>query len=152
EKRIVVDHRHIDVVDRGVVDEHAVVPVAADIADAEITEAIVDAAVEAYARAPITGMPHVNRARPAPPARGPQRSHEGSGRPITGDPVVAAIGSPGPTAWHPDVARPRTRGLRIYRDRGRGNANGDEHRSCGQRGRRQANRHQNQEEPANESR
>src|SRR5438309_1770905 len=56
----------IDVVARSVVVKTAAVPVATDVADAEVAEPIIDPAVEAYARTPITRIPGVVASIPAP--------------------------------------------------------------------------------------
>ena len=61
----------IDVVARAVVVETAAVPITADVADAEVAEPIIDPAVEAYARTPITRIPDVVASIPAPVSRRP---------------------------------------------------------------------------------
>src|SRR5437667_460509 len=61
----------IDVVARSVVVKTAAVPVATDVADAEVAEPIIDPAVEAYARTPITRIPDVVASIPAPVSRRP---------------------------------------------------------------------------------
>ena len=56
----VVNVRHIsdaDVGHRAVVEERAAAPLAADKADAAITEAVINTAVETDMRAPISGVP-----------------------------------------------------------------------------------------------
>src|SRR5262249_41533226 len=55
----VVHGRHVHVVDGGVVIERVAPPVAAGVADAEVAEPVVDAAVEPYVRTPVAGMPEV---------------------------------------------------------------------------------------------
>src|SRR5215472_6924619 len=69
----VVHARHVDASDGCVVDEVTRVPISAVVADAEIAEAVIDAAVVADARSPVTGMPRVDGAGPRPVTRRPQR-------------------------------------------------------------------------------
>src|SRR4051812_39554890 len=94
--------RDPDVIDAAVVIEIPAVPIAAFIAFTEITEAVIDAAVEANVRAPIAGVPKICAAVKPPVTRGPQearlrRDHPGAGhpkisvraiRPVTGGPDV----------------------------------------------------------------
>src|SRR6266511_1726823 len=67
----IADIGNVDDIQRGVVAEYAVAPVPAVIADAEVAEAIVDAAVEAHARPPIARIPDIQAIVPAPVARCP---------------------------------------------------------------------------------
>src|SRR5262249_23553553 len=122
----VVDDRHVHVVDSGVVVEPARAPVAADITDTEVAKPIVDAAVEAYVRTPVAGVPHVRAAAPTPVARGPQRTDEGRDHPIARHPVVV-VGSVSPVARYPDVTRPWAYRLNIDRNRRRGDRNRHEY-------------------------
>ena len=120
----VVDHRGVvdvgdvggvDVVDRAVVHEAVLVPVAAVIARAGVSIAIGNAAVEAYVRAPVAGVKAIGSAREAPPAGRPQRAGVGSQHPDAGHPVIAAIASPAPVAGIPDIAGSGAGWLRIDR-------------------------------------
>jgi len=74
----VVDVRHIGHVyisDRAVVEEGATSPLSAVEADAAVSEAIVDAAVEADMWAPIAPVPAIEAIREGPVARSPQHAH-----------------------------------------------------------------------------
>ena len=67
----VADDVHIDVVHGGVVVERAATPVAAVVPHADVTETVIDAAVEADARSPVAGVPDVDRTVPPPVTRCP---------------------------------------------------------------------------------
>jgi hypothetical protein len=121
---VVVDHRGVvdvgdvggvDVVDRAVVHEAVLVPVAAVVAGAGVSIAIGNATVEAYVRAPVAGVKAIGSAREAPPAGCPQRAGVGSQHPDAGHPVIAAIASPAPVAGIPDIAGSGARRLLIDR-------------------------------------
>ena len=67
----VVVEAAVHVIERCVVEEMSVVPAAAFIAAAEISVAVVDAAIEAYCQAPIAFIEKKSTATPAPIARSP---------------------------------------------------------------------------------
>ena len=98
------------VVDGAVVVEVIPTPVAAKVANADVAEAIVDAAIEADVRTPVSVMKAVVTAVPAPVGRGPERAVVRRRAPGTGNPVVAA-GAPGPVAGRPEVVVFRRGGL-----------------------------------------
>jgi hypothetical protein len=79
----VVDDSGVHAVDRGVVEEVSAIPIAALIANAAISEAVVDAAVESYLRAPPSCIPYIGAVTPAPVARSPQETNLGRGQPRT---------------------------------------------------------------------
>src|SRR5262245_2319351 len=118
--------------DGGVVDENAVPPVAAVVADPGIAEAIVDAAVEADPRPPISSAPHIDTVVPGPIARGPQQTWSRRPHPGAGNPKVAEL-APCPVAGYPDEVRTRDHRLHIDRQRWRRRRNADQH--LGTRGR-----------------
>src|SRR6185437_382099 len=60
------DAHAAEIVDGAIVEETVMVPMAAEEADAEIAEAVVDAAIEADGRAPIAGMPEIAHVDPTP--------------------------------------------------------------------------------------
>ena len=62
----VADDGGVYVRDRGVVVEGSADPGAPDEADADIAEAVINAAIVSNMRTPIAGMPHVNAAAPTP--------------------------------------------------------------------------------------
>src|SRR5262249_6788033 len=123
----VVDGRHVHVGDGGVVVERVASPVAADVTDAEVAEAVVDAAVETYVWAPVSGVPYVHAVRPSPVARRPQRANEGRDHPIAGYPVITSIDVPSPVAGHPDVTGSGAYRLSIDRNRRRSERHRQEH-------------------------
>jgi hypothetical protein len=102
----VVDVRYprAHVVDGTVVIEVVVLPVASEIAEADIAKAIIDAAVEADVWAPISTVEAIMNAAPAPVGRRPEGAIVRRRNPFTRDPVVAVI-TPGPVAGSPEVVR-----------------------------------------------
>ena len=68
------DMRDVHIGHRAVVEVAVVVPVAAHETDADITEAVVDAAVEADVRPPVAGVPQIDAVHETPVARRPQRA------------------------------------------------------------------------------
>jgi len=91
-----------DPIDGAVVVEGVAIPVAAVIADAGVTKAVVDAAIEADVAAPVTAMEAPAIVVPAPVAGGPESTIVGRGAPCAGDPVVARR-RPAPVTGSPDV-------------------------------------------------
>src|SRR4029077_6189127 len=86
---------HVHVSDRAVVEEGATSPLSAVEANAAVSEAVVDAAVEAHMRAPITRVPAIEAARERPVARSPQHPHRRN-HPCARDPVIAVVVTPRP--------------------------------------------------------
>ena len=80
----VVNHGHVYVGHCAVVEEMAVVPTPAFKTVAEVSEAIVDAAVETYCRSPIAGIPDKTAAAPAPVARRPEKPTSGASTHVPG--------------------------------------------------------------------
>ncbi len=91
-----------DVGDRAVVVEVMPVPVAAEEADADVTEAVVDASVEANMGTPVAVMECVAATVVAPVRRRPESTVVGGSAPYAGHPVVA-IGTPCPVAGRPEI-------------------------------------------------
>jgi hypothetical protein len=118
--------RDPDVVHTAVVIESPAMPITALVAFAEITEAVINAAVEANMRAPITGMPKISPAAKRPIAWSPQEPGLRCDHPSARYPVIA-IWSVSPVAGGPDVSVARARWLRINRQDRRGNIYGHEH-------------------------
>src|SRR6266566_456661 len=54
------------IVDRSIVDEHAIVPPATLITDAAVTKAVIDSAIETNVGAPIACVPYVDPVAPGP--------------------------------------------------------------------------------------
>src|SRR5271170_665894 len=98
---------HIHVHHFAVVEEGAASPLAARETDAAVSEAIVNAAVEADVRSPISTVPAVEAARKSPVAWSPEHAHWPD-NPRPGDPIVAAVVIPSPIAGGPEIARTGT--------------------------------------------
>jgi hypothetical protein len=115
--RLVIDVRDIGDVNVGhaaVVKEAVAAPIPAEKSYTRITEAVIDAAIEADVRSPITAIPDVQTVIPAPVARSPKHADR-SKHPRAGHPVVAIVVIPRPVARRPDVALCWTDGLHINR-------------------------------------
>ena len=95
-------HPNVHIVHCAVVPEMVVVPVAALVAESNIAEAIVDAAVVADVPAPIAAVKLVAVVSPSPVARRPESALVRSLNPCTRHPVVAPS-RPGPIAGRPQV-------------------------------------------------
>jgi hypothetical protein len=75
--RPVVHVRHVsraEVSARVVVEEGTTMPIATRESDTGITEAVIDTAVEADVRPPISGMPQIGTVNPTPVARRPEQT------------------------------------------------------------------------------
>ena len=70
----VMEAAAIEVVDGAVVKEVSAIPTAATVASAPITEAVIDAAVEADGRAPVALIEEIAAVAPTPIAGGPEDS------------------------------------------------------------------------------
>ena len=119
----VVDIGHVHVGDIGhgtVVIEIPVAPITTGEADAEITEAVVDAAVKSYVGRPIAFPPRIGVVGYHPVSRRPKQSrrrceHPGSGHPI----VIFILVRIRPVSGRPNVSRCRARWLHVHRQCGR---------------------------------
>jgi len=135
----VPDHMDIDVCHCAVVIEVVAAPVAAKKSHAGVAEAVVNAAIEAYSRSPIAGIPYVHTVAECPVTRGPEQACFRRKHPRTGNPVVAGI-SPGPVARSPDITGTGAKRLRIHGQRRRSDPNCYAHRDVGA-GRRRGHHH-----------
>ena len=90
------------VVDGAVVVEVAATPVTALIAEADIPEPVVDAAIEAHVLAPVAAVEPVVVMPVAPVARRPQSALVGSLDPHAGHPIIVSL-RPGPVAGGPEI-------------------------------------------------
>src|ERR1700722_8161367 len=131
----VVNVGHVHVIHRAVVIEMIVVPVAAFVAVAEIAEAVIHAAVEADVRAPVSTVPEIAAAAPAPISGSPEEADLRRQNPDAGNPVVAGIGV-GPIARSPDVTVTGAKGLGINRQGWRSEADRDADAKTSRSGRR----------------
>jgi hypothetical protein len=98
----VVHHGDVDVVDGAVVVEVASAPVTALVAVANVTKAVIDAAIVADVLAPVAGVKAVGVIPESPVAGGPERALIGSLNPCAGHPEIA-VGRPGPIAGSPYI-------------------------------------------------
>jgi hypothetical protein len=120
----VVNHGDVDVCDGAVVKVISAAPVAAHETYARVSETIVNAAVEADVRSPITAMPNIDTIGKSPVPRSPEKSWFGSEHPRAGNPEVT-IRAVSPVAGGPNVAGSGTNRLSIDRQGRRANADGD---------------------------
>jgi hypothetical protein len=90
------------------------VPSAADKTDTEETKSVVDAAIVADLRSPITGMPHIKTVAPAPITGRPVHSRLRRRHPGAGNPVVA-VRPVGPVTRLPHPSRLGARRLVVNR-------------------------------------
>src|SRR5580704_14888908 len=104
----------VHVVHGAVVVKVVTIPAAAFITVAEIAESIIDAAIPADVRAPITFMEEIAAIAPSPVAGCPEEANFRSFDPGSGNPVIIiSIGIPSPVSGGPDIAVTRTDGLFI---------------------------------------
>src|SRR5208283_653605 len=132
--RIVVDYGGVvNIVNVGdvhvaygtVVEKVSAVPTTAFKAHTEISEAVIDPAVEAYVRPPIAVIENKSVAAPTPIGWSPQKTDFRRHHPCARHPVVIAdIVIVGPVPRCPDITVPRTKRLLIDRQRGRAEPNG----------------------------
>src|SRR5580658_4645738 len=141
-----VDHRPIDVsrVNDGRVDVHhgrviredAAIPTSADESHTAVSKAVVNAAIEPDVRAPVSAVPQIRAAAPAPIPGRPEHS-DGRYHPGAGHPIVASIAI-SPIARRPKIAGPRANRLRINRQYWRTDMHGYPHRNLRRRRSRQS--------------
>src|SRR5579859_35880 len=120
----VVNHGGVHIGDGGVVVEGAATPFASNKSYAAITEAIINSAVEAHMRSPISSVPEVRASTPAPISGGPEEARRRGDHPRARHPVVS-IRPIGPVARRPNVARCRAYRLNIDRQSWRTDVHGD---------------------------
>src|SRR6516165_211418 len=108
----VVNIGDIYIVHRTVVIEVPVVPTSALISVTEISEPVVDSAIETDLRTPVADMPDKRGSAPSPPSRSPQKADRRCQHPSSWHPVIT-VGAPSPIARHPYIARIWANWLRI---------------------------------------
>jgi hypothetical protein len=96
----IANDRGIHIVDGAVVVERTSVPIAALIAAAPITEAVIDTAIVANVRTPIAVAPEIAPANERPIRRRPERADVRSNDPCSRNPVITA-GSVSPVTGSP---------------------------------------------------
>ncbi len=99
----VMHNRYIHIVVGAVVIEMPAPPVATLVADADIAEAVIDAAIEADMRAPVATVKPIAVIVVAPVAGRPECALVGSLHPSAGNPVITVL-TPGPVAGRPQIA------------------------------------------------
>src|SRR5580700_10476430 len=102
----------------GVIGKRSMIPISAHVAHADIAKSIVDPAVEANVRTPVSGVPEIRSAAPAPITRRPKEAHSRRYYPCAGHPIIT-IRTISPIAGRPNVAWTGAQRLRIYRQRRR---------------------------------
>ncbi len=98
----VMDDVDVDVGHSAVVVEVMILPVAAEVADTDVAEAVVDAAVEADVGPPVAVMEGVTAAVVTPVRRRPEGTVVGRWAPRAGDPVITGVGVT-PVTGRPEV-------------------------------------------------
>src|SRR6185437_3440061 len=149
----VVDVRHVDVGnvrDCAVVHHMAAAPESACVTNTGVAKPVVHTAIEADVRAPVTGMPEIGSASPAPVAGGPQKTGTRREYPGSGHPVVTII-TPSPVSGCPDVVGARRSRLHIDRQGRRGDVDRDADRNAGEGGHGKRGEHEGRSETANEA-
>lgn len=109
----VVNHVDVHVIHPSVIEEVAAVPAAAEVAGAGVAESVVDAAVEADFRAPVSGVPEIGAVGPAPVAGRPEKTYLGRFHPRARDPEISSVVAIAPVARRPDIAIAGANGLRV---------------------------------------
>ena len=122
----VVNVDDVHVVDGTVVEEMSVVPAPALVAFAEISEAVINPAIETYVRPPVAFMEKKSVAAPTPITGRPEVADLRSLDPCAGHPVVVAdIVVVGPVAGRPDIAIAGASRLLVHGQRGRADSDRD---------------------------
>ena len=98
----VVDDVDVHVGDGAIVVEVISLPIATEETEADVTVAIVNAAIEADMGTPVAAVEHIVAAVVSPVRRGPERAVIRRWAPDAGDPVVAVV-APGPIAGSPKI-------------------------------------------------
>src|SRR5580658_5629997 len=116
----IVNVRHIHIRHRLVVEEVTIVPTSAGEAHAEITESIINPAIETDLRAPEPLVENERLTAPAPPSRGPEEADFRRHHPRARHPeVIGCIIVPIPVTGSPDITVTRANGLLIHGQRWR---------------------------------
>src|SRR5580658_1839812 len=108
----VVNRAHIYVIHGRVVAELVVSPVSTLVAGTTVAIAIVNAAIEADSRTPVTRVPGICAAAPAPVTRSPKEANAGRLDPCARHPEIA-FRTVSPVTGRPEIAVLRTNRLRV---------------------------------------
>src|SRR5262252_2330752 len=109
----VVYLRDVNIVHAAVVIKVVMIPTAAFVAVSEVTESIIDAAIETDRRAPIASGKNEALAVPAPVARRPEVAHCRGFDPGAGNPIIV-ITIPSPVPGSPKVSIAGAHRLFVY--------------------------------------
>jgi hypothetical protein len=112
----IVDDRGIDIDHRRIIPEMTTYPITAGKSRTVIPATIVDTAIEADMRPPITGIPAIDPAGITPIAGRPQEADFGGFRPITRHPIISISIVVSPISRNPQITVDRADRLRIYRN------------------------------------
>src|SRR5207302_5070487 len=108
---------HVYISDRAVVIEAITVPAAADVAEAEVSEAISNPAIESDLRAPIAVIENEGIVGPSPVWRRPQVTDFWSEYPGARHPVIIlVVVVPSPIARRPDITLAGAKRLIVDRE------------------------------------
>jgi hypothetical protein len=100
-----------DIAHAGVIKKAPALPVAAAITDAGVAEAVVNSAVEADLRSPVSFVPDIGVISPSPVAGRPEQTSLGCFNPCAGNPEIAAVFGVTPITGCPDITWVRANGL-----------------------------------------
>jgi hypothetical protein len=115
----IVDDRGIDIQHRCIIPEMTAYPIPAGKPRTVIPATIVDTAIEADMRPPITGIPAIDPAGITPIPGRPQEADFGGFSPITRHPIISIIIVISPISRNPEITVDWANRLRIYRNNGR---------------------------------
>src|SRR6202158_993556 len=110
----VVNHGHVDVAHRAIVDELSSAPFSAPETYARVAEAIINAAIETDVRSPVAAVPHVHAFVEAPIPGRPEEAGLRSHHPRSWHPVIALV-AVSPIPRRPDITRGRANRLDVHR-------------------------------------
>src|SRR5580704_206749 len=145
----VVNVVNVDVADAAIVEKVTAAPVAAFEAETAVTEPVINSAIEADVRAPVTGVPEISAVAPAPISGSPEKSDARRDDPRAGNPEIS-VGAVGPISGRPNVAIARANRLRVHRQRRRSDGDGDSEAESGRGGGRSGrNRDESKREKQN---
>jgi hypothetical protein len=111
-----VDRTHIH--NCAIVEEASTAPVTTLKTNTSVSEPVVDTAVKADVRPPVSGVPKVHSTDPPPISRRPEHPRLRRQHPRAGNPVIAVV-APSPITGRPDIPRSWKRRLDIHRKYGR---------------------------------
>jgi hypothetical protein len=123
----IVDDRGVDIDYRRIISEMPAYPIAAGKARTVIPASIIDTAIEADMRPPITGIPAIDPTGITPVTRRPKEADLRRFRPISRYPIISIVIIICPVPRDPQISVNRTDWLRIHRNNRRPDMNADAH-------------------------